>query len=299
MKVKIDIFSGFLGAGKTMLIKKLLREFFKNEKIALIENEFGEVGIDGAILKKSNIDVKEINAGCICCSVASDFNSAIKEVISKYKPQRIIIEPSGVGKLSEILKVCKTEDIKKIAEINSIITVVDSTKAEIYIKNFSEFYKNQIQNARTLVLSRTQNLSNEKIITVCEKLKMLNDKAKIITTPWDQISGEKIVSIVEEVENNTMLKQVNLLKKSTIATNIKVKTNHTANEVFQTVGIETPKIFKKISISKVLRELETKSNLGIVLRVKGIVETETGWVQFDYVPQEFEILHLQYDLFSP
>jgi len=223
MKVKIDIFSGFLGAGKTMLIKKLLREFFKNEKIALIENEFGEVGIDGAILKKSNIDVKEINAGCICCSVASDFNSAIKEVISKYKPQRIIIEPSGVGKLSEVLKVCKNEDIKKIAEINSIITVVDSTKAEIYIKNFSEFYKNQIQNARTLVLSRTQNLSNEKIITVCEKLTMLNDTAKIITTPWDQISGEKIASIVEEVGNNTMLKQVNLLKKSTIATNIKMK----------------------------------------------------------------------------
>jgi len=290
MKVKIDIFSGFLGAGKTMLIKKLLKESFQNEKIALIENEFGEVGIDGAILKKSNIDIKEINAGCICCSVASDFDSSIKEVISKYKPQRIIIEPSGVGKLSEVLKVCKNEDIKKIAEINSIITVIDSTKAEIYIKNFSEFYKNQIQNARTLVLSRTQNLSNERIVTVCEKLIMLNDKARIITTPWDQISGEKILSIIEEVENSIMLKQVNLLKKPTIATtNAKMKTNHTANEVFQTVGIETPKIFKKMWISKVLRELETNSNLGVVLRAKGIVATETGWIQFDYVPQEFEM----------
>lgn len=289
MKIKIDIFSGFLGAGKTMLIKKLLKEAFQNEKIALIENEFGEVGIDGAILKKSNIDIKEINAGCICCSVASDFESSIKEVISKYKPQRIIIEPSGVGKLSEVLNVCKNEDIKKIAEINSIITVVDSTKAEIYIKNFSEFYKNQIQNARTLMLSRTQNLSNENIISVCKKLKMLNDKARIITTPWDQITGEKILSIIEEVDNNIILEQVNLLKKPAITTNVKMKANHTAGEVFQTVGIETPKIFKKMSISKVLRELETNSNLGVVLRAKGIVETETGWIQFDYVPQEFEM----------
>ncbi len=250
MKVKIDIFSGFLGAGKTMLIKKLVSENLYKEKIVIIENEFGEVGIDGTILKKSNIDVKEINGGCICCTVSSDFSKAIKEVIEKFNPQRIIIEPSGVGKLSDVLKVCKDEEIKKIAQLNMVITVIDGMKFDIYVKNFAEFYRNQIQNAKVLVISRTQKLSVEKVITICEALRKLNPSTSIITTPWDEIKSEKIIEIGESSKIDSSLMKINLLKRPFKIGAIKEGINTTANDVFQTVGFETPKQFSISSIEK-------------------------------------------------
>ncbi|MEG0773489.1 GTP-binding protein [Clostridium sp.] len=290
MKTKIDIFSGFLGAGKTMLIKKLLSEKLQNENIVIIENEFGEVGIDGSILRKSNIEVKEINAGCICCTVSSDFNEAIKEVIEKYKPSRIIIEPSGVGKLSDVINVCKGEQIKKFAELNMIITVVDGLKYDAYIKNFSEFYKNQIQNANTLVISRSQKLSLEKLVNLVEKLQKINHKAKIITTPWDSINGAKIVTIGESKNKEDNLEGINLVKKPIGTARVNTTLNHKANEVFQTVGIETPKVFDRISLQNFLERMEKNKAYGTVIRAKGIVETEENkWIQFDYVPEEFQI----------
>jgi G3E family GTPase len=290
LKTKIDIFSGFLGAGKTMLIKKLLSEKLQNENIVIIENEFGEVGIDGSILKESKVEVREINAGCICCTVSSDFNMAIKEVIEKFKPSRIIIEPSGVGKLSDIISVCKEEDIKKIAELNMVVTVVDGLKYNSYIKNFSEFYKNQIINANTLVISRSQKLSLEKLVDLVEKLQKLNSKANIITTPWDRIKGEKIVTIGERKKKEDNLEGINLIKKPMGSAKINPGLNHKANEVFQTVGIETPKIFSKKSLQSFLERMEKNKAYGTVLRAKGIVETEgSKWVQFDYVPEEFQI----------
>jgi G3E family GTPase len=290
MRVKIDVFSGFLGAGKTMLIKKLVSENLYKEKIVIIENEFGEVGIDGTILKKSNIDVKEINGGCICCTVASDFSKAIKEVIEKFNPQRIIIEPSGVGKLSDVLRVCKDEEIKKIAQLNMVITVIDGMKFDIYVKNFAEFYRNQIQNAKVLVISRTQKLSVEKVITICEALRKLNPNTSIITTPWDEIKSEKIIEIGESSKTDSSLMKINLLKRPFKVGTIKEGINTTANDVFQTVGFETPKQFSISSIEKILNSLEQNKNCGVILRAKGIVQTnDKKWMQFDYVPEEFQV----------
>lgn len=289
MKTKIDIFSGFLGAGKTMLIKKLISEKLQHENIVIIENEFGEIGIDGSILKGSNVQVREINAGCICCTVSSDFSKAIKEVIERFNPTRIIIEPSGVGKLSDILNVCKAEEIKKLAIINMIITVVDGLKYHTYIKNFSEFYKNQIQNANTLIISRSQKLSLYKLLEVVESLQTINTKANIITTPWDNIKAEKIIAISESKGHDT-LDGINLVRKPMLAGKIRNSVNHKANEVFQTVGIETPKVFSKKSLEGFLQVMEKDSTYGTILRAKGIVETEEKkWIQFDYVPEEFQM----------
>jgi G3E family GTPase len=290
LKTKIDIFSGFLGAGKTMLIKKLINEKLENENIVIIENEFGEVGIDGSVLRNSNIEVKEINAGCICCTVSSDFNKAIREVIEKFKPSRIIIEPSGVGKLSDVINVCKGEQIKKLAELNMVITVIDGLKYDAYIKNFSEFYKNQIQNASTLVISRSQKLSLEKLVNLVEKLQKINNRANIITTPWDSIKGEKIVTLGESKNKEDNLEGINFIKKPIGVAKVNPSLNHKANEVFQTVGIETPKIFDRKSLQNFLERMEKNKAYGTVLRAKGIVQTEGNkWIQFDYVPEEFQI----------
>lgn len=168
--VKIDIISGFLGAGKTTLIKKLLTEKLRNEKLVIIENEFGEIGIDGSILKSSNVEVREINSGCICCTLVGDFGKAIEEVILKYKPDRIIIEPSGVGKLSDVIKACETPNLKEVLTINMLIAVVDALKYQIYISNFGEFFENQIKHAKTIVLSRTQKTGNNKLETIVSSI---------------------------------------------------------------------------------------------------------------------------------
>ena len=203
---KIDIFSGFLGAGKTTLIKKLLTEAYKGEQVVLIENEFGEIGIDGGFLKEAGIEIREMNSGCICCSLVGDFGKALKEVIEKYHPDRIIIEPSGVGKLSDVIKaVQKVEDAVDI-KLNSFTTIVDVTKCKMYMKNFGEFFSNQIEYAGTIILSRTdtEKATEEKIVAAVEIFRSLNKKAAVITTPVEKLAGEKILDIME---NNRSLEK--------------------------------------------------------------------------------------------
>lgn len=198
---KVDIISGFLGAGKTTLIKKLLLEALKGQQVVLIENEFGEIGVDGGFLKDAGIEIREMNSGCICCSLVGDFGTALKDVIDKYHPDRIIIEPSGVGKLSDVIKAVKDLHIENEIELNSASTVVDSLKAKVYMKNFGEFFNNQIEHAGTVILSRTQNQTEEKLDAVIKMMRELNPNAHIITTPWDDLDGAQILSAMENVTN--------------------------------------------------------------------------------------------------
>ena len=201
---KIDIISGFLGAGKTTLIKKLVADAFQGEKLVIIENEFGEIGIDGGFLKESGIQITEMNSGCICCSLVGDFGNALKDVLEKYSPDRVIIEPSGVGKLSDVIKAVKNigDDVK----INSTAAVVDASKCKMYMKNYGEFYNNQIESAGTIILSRTQNISEEKLAKVLTMIKERNDEASVITTPWDEIDGKIVLEAMEKV--NTLEKEL-------------------------------------------------------------------------------------------
>ncbi len=197
---KIDIVSGFLGAGKTTLIKKLLAEAFQGEKLVLIENEFGEISIDGGFLKDSGVQISEMSSGCICCSLVGDFNKALKEVHEQFHPDRILIEPSGVGKLSDVI-VAVENTVKDVPDmkLNSFVTVADATKVKIYMKNFGEFYNNQIESAGTIILSRTQKLSQEKLEAAVALLREKNPNAAILTTPWDVLDGKTILSAVEKV----------------------------------------------------------------------------------------------------
>ena len=195
---KIDIISGFLGAGKTTLIKKLLDQAFRGEKVVLIENEFGEIGIDGGFLKDAGVEITEMNSGCICCSLVGDFGAALKKVLDDYAPDRIIIEPSGVGKLSDVI--AAVEGVQKTTpalHLHSFVTVVDATKAKVYMKNFGEFFNNQVEHASAILLSRTQNMDQAKLDAAVRLLREKNPKAAILTTPWDQLTGEQIVSAME------------------------------------------------------------------------------------------------------
>ena len=197
---KIDIVSGFLGAGKTTLIKKLLAEAFPGEKLVLIENEFGEISIDGGFLKDSGVQISEMSSGCICCSLVGDFNKALKDVHEQFHPDRILIEPSGVGKLSDVI-VAVENTVKDVPDmkLNSFVTVADATKVKVYMKNFGEFYNNQIESAGTIILSRTQRLSQEKLEAAVALLREKNPNAAILTTPWDQLDGMTILSAIEKV----------------------------------------------------------------------------------------------------
>ena len=194
---KIDIFSGFLGAGKTTLIKKLLKEVLNNSKTVLIENEFGEIGIDGGFLKEAGIEIKEMNSGCICCSLVGDFGTSLKEVIETYAPERILIEPSGVGKLSDVMKAVEGVKTDVPVQLNSAVAIVDAKKCKMYMKNFGEFFINQIEHAGTIVLSRTDALSEEKIAQCVALIREHNEKATIITTPWDDLDGQLILDTIE------------------------------------------------------------------------------------------------------
>ena len=197
---KIDIFSGFLGAGKTTLIKKLIAEAYAGEKLVLIENEFGEINIDGGFLKESGIEISEMSAGCICCSLVGDFNKALREVVEQFHPDRILIEPSGVGKLSDVIvAVERTVDECPELKLNSYVTVADASKVKVYMKNFGEFYNNQIEAAGTIILSRTQKLSQEKLEAAAAMLREKNPDAAILTTPWDELDGKTILSAIEKV----------------------------------------------------------------------------------------------------
>ncbi|MBR4588100.1 MAG: GTP-binding protein [Lachnospiraceae bacterium] len=196
---KIDIFSGFLGAGKTTLIKKLLKESLSGEKVVLIENEFGEIGIDGGFLKEAGIEITEMNSGCICCSLVGDFGIALNKVLDQFHPDRILIEPSGVGKLSDVIKaVDKVADAHEDAEMGAFVTVVDAKKCKMYMKNFGEFFNDQIEYATTILLSRTQDISEEKLAEVCAMVTEHNSKARIVTTPWDDLTGAQILAVMQQ-----------------------------------------------------------------------------------------------------
>ena len=350
---KIDIISGFLGAGKTTLIKKLIKEALGGEKVVLIENEFGEIGIDGGFLKEAGIEITEMNSGCICCTLVGDFGAALRDVITKYSPDRIIIEPSGVGKLSDVIKA--VADVKKDfedVELNSFITVADAGKTTMYMKNFGEFFNDQIENANTIVLSRTAKTPESKLEKAVAAIKEHNDKAVIITTDWDSLTGKQILDTMEKAAGE--IKDLLFTKEELESCEHHHDHEHShedghecchghhhehdhedghecchghhhehdheeghecgcghhheqthedghecgcghhhhhhADEVFDSWGITTPKRFTKEALEKILDKLAWGNGLGIILRAKGIVQSEgEGWLEFDLTPGEFEV----------
>lgn len=320
---KIDIFSGFLGAGKTTLIKKLLNEAFFGEQIVIIENEFGEIGIDSGFLKEAGVQITEMNQGCICCSLVGDFGTALKEVIETYHPDRILIEPSGVGKLSDVIKAVRGLKLNDIV-LNSFTTVADASKVKIYIKNFGEFYNNQIENAGTIILSRTDSISEEKLEKAVDMLREHNDKAVIVTTPWDKIEGKAILSAMEQ--SDSLEKNLEELhhhhhhhdENECDDENCSCHHHHHdheehhhhhhehgeecncgcghdhhhhhADDVFSSFGRETVKKYSKEQIEEILTTIESDNSFGTILRAKGIVPCTCGdWLHFDYVPGEINI----------
>ena len=305
MKTKIDIISGFLGSGKTTLIKKLLEESLHNEKIVIIENEFGDVGIDGSILKKSNIEIKEINSGCICCSLVGEFETAIQEIVEKYNPDRIIIEPSGVAKLSDIIKACGTSKLKHLIVINMVITLVDVIKYELYITNFGEFFENQIENAKTIVLTRIEKSDIKNLDSVVSSIRIINNKCNIITTALKSITADIIINVAEQNDSASLEMQIKSAKNFSIKgyTYTKEKDDenshldkHTANEVFEVWGVETPNVYTEDELNKILSSISKDKTYGFILRGKGIVQSDKNtWFQFDYVPGEFEVKNIDPD----
>lgn len=345
---KIDIFSGFLGAGKTTLIKKLIKESFAGQKVVLIENEFGEIGIDGGFLKESGIQINELNAGCICCSLVGDFRAALQQVVEQYHPDRIVIEPSGVGKLSDVTRAVEGMAEHLDVQLSSFVTVADVNKVKMYMKNFGEFYDDQISHASCIILSRTQNATEEKIAAAVAMLREKNPTATIVTTAWDALTGEQILKAMSTKDD---------FKAELIAMAAKANEEHAhedeeeehehhhhhdhddehdehcccghhhdhddddedehehhhhhdhdddhdehcccghhhhhhdhdADEVFTSWGVETAKKFSKADIEHALTELDT-GNYGMILRSKGIVDGGAdGWLEFDYVPGEWEV----------
>ncbi|MBU5256292.1 CobW family GTP-binding protein [Tissierella praeacuta] len=285
MKTKVDIIAGFLGAGKTTLIKEMISQRLYNEKVVIIENEFGEVGIDGELIKESGLEVKEINSGCICCSLTGDFQKSIEEIIEKINPSRIIIEPSGVGQLSEIIKACKTETLKNLTQINMLITVVDVERFSLYISNFGEFYKDQIKNARTILLSRTKGISRENIEFVTKEIQKLNIRCNIVSTPWKELDLNSIISLAEKNSINHINRKIKSVK--VVREKVKKLNSH---KVFQSWGIETPKVFTIDKIKNIIKEFEDSQEYGNVLRAKGVVEIQDNkWIQFNYIPGDLRI----------
>ena len=284
---KIDIFSGFLGAGKTTLIKKMIEEAYPGEKLAVIENEFGEINIDSGFLKDSGIYVSEMSAGCICCSLVGDFSRALKEVHQQHHPDRILIEPSGVGKLSDVIAAVKNTAAEEPELcLNSYVTVADATKVKTYIKNFGEFYNNQIESAGAIILSRTQKLSQEKLEAAVSLLRDKNPDAVILTTPWDQMTGKTILSAVEGASlSGETMKAVRREHGERAGSD----QYRRADDVFTSWGEETPRSYSRERIEEILTALDS-GEYGNVIRAKGIVPCGSGrWIHFDYVPAERDI----------
>ncbi|MDR3597671.1 GTP-binding protein [Clostridium sp.] len=293
METKIDIISGFLGAGKTTLIKKLIDEKFKDEKIAIIENEFGEVSIDGDILKELKLNIKEIKSGCICCSLAGDLKDSVKSIIELYSPERILIEPSGVAKLSDVIKACESLEDDCNIKINMLVTVLDVFNAKIYIKNFGEFYKDQIKNAKTIILTRIENVSEEKIKETVRIIEEINPHAKIIREVLNKIDFSEIINkkLFNSEEEEKQLKNYKLIRKNNLrnATYIKYH-NHNADSMFSTWSLETKKEFSEYKLKELFEEITEDKDYGFILRGKGIVKLDTGKsIQFHYVPGKFAI----------
>ena len=306
---KIDIISGFLGAGKTTFIKKMLEEVFSGEKVVLVENEYGEVGIDGGFLKDAGIEIKELNSGCICCSLVGDFNRSLNEVIETYHPDRILIEPSGVGKLSDVMSSVKDMEKDHDVKLNALVTVVNAMKASKQMKAFGEFFNNQIANATTIVLSRTQNAKEEKLELCVKEIQAVNPKAAIITTPWDAITGEQILNVVEQQDSlmQEMMKEYEEHHHEhhhdhehdhhhdhdhdcCCGHDHDHHHHHHADEVFTSWGRETIKKYTREGLEKILEALSESDKYGIILRAKGMLPAEDGtWIYFDMVPEETEI----------
>ncbi len=293
---KIDIISGFLGAGKTTLIKKLLLEAFAGEQVVLIENEFGEIGIDGGFLKESGIEIREMNSGCICCFLVGDFGKSLREVVDTYHPDRILIEPSGVGKLSDVIKAVRDVQDEIGAKLNSFTTVADVTKCRIYRKNFGEFFSNQIEYAGAVILSRTDKAKPEKIEESVALLRELNDKAPFITTPIAQLPGKKILETMEESRSleEELLSEIVCPECGHHHEDRECCSHghghHHADEVFTSWGRETIHTYTKEQISDILKSLEEDGSYGNILRAKGMVAgTDSEWIYFDMVPGEHEV----------
>lgn len=296
---KVDIISGFLGAGKTTLIKKLIQEVFAGQQIVLIENEFGEIGIDGGFLKDAGINITEMNSGCICCSLVGDFGKALKEVTQKFSPDRIIIEPSGVGKLSDVRAAVENAAEEAGLVLNALTTVADAAKIKMYMKNFGEFYNNQIESAATIILSRTQKLSEEKQMKAAELIREKNPNAVIVTTPWDELTGEQILHAMEGTDALAEM----LLTEARHEHHHEHDEHcgcghehshdhhhHHADEVFTSWGRETPRKYEKDELEQILKALCDSEDYGVVLRAKGMVPcTDDTWLHFDLVPEEYEV----------
>ena len=312
---KIDIFSGFLGAGKTTLIKKLITEAFAGQQVVLIENEFGEIGIDGGFLKESGIQINELNAGCICCSLVGDFRTALQQVVEQYHPDRIVIEPSGVGKLSDVTRAVEGVAEHLDVQLNSFVTVADVNNVKMYMKNFGEFYDDQISHASCILLSRTQTASEEKIAAAVAMLREKNPTATIVTTAWDHLTGEQILKAMSTKDD---------FKAELIAMAAKANEEHAhedeeeehehhhhhdhdddhdehcccghhhhhhdhdADEVFTSWGHETAHKYSHDELESILTTLDS-GEYGAVLRAKGIVDGGDTWYEFDMVPGEHEI----------
>ena len=321
--VKIDIISGFLGAGKTTLIKKLLKEAFEGEQVVLIENEFGEIGIDGGFLKDAGIEIREMNSGCICCSLVGDFGASLKEVVEKYHPDRILIEPSGVGKLSDVIKAVQGVEEDVDIQLNSYTTVVDAKKCKMYMRNFGEFFDNQVQYAGAIIMSRTDIVDEKKAMESMELLRSINEKAAIITTPIEKLDGKKILEVMEHPVSlaDELLKEEHEHHHHHDHEECDHEHHHHhdheehehhhhdgecscgcghhhhdheghhhADEVFTSWGKETIHTYTKDEVSAILKTLEEDGSYGNVLRAKGMVAGADGeWIYFDMVPEEHEV----------
>ena len=303
---RIDIFSGFLGAGKTTLIRKLIAEGYQKEKLVLIENEFGEIAIDGGFLQDAGVEITEMNSGCICCTLVGDFTKALKKVMDDYAPDRILIEPSGVGKLSDVA--AAVERVEG-AHIGAKVTVVDAGRAKMYMRNFGEFFNDQVANADLLVMSRTDTAKPEKILEATEILTALNPNAGLITTPWEQLSGAQIL---EAMDKNGLKHELEEMEHEHHHHHDEEECDdpecechhhhhddddhdhehhhHHADEIFQSWGMETPRKFSEEELRDILSKLEDDALFGAVLRAKGIVDAKDGeWIYFDYVPGEIDL----------
>lgn len=323
---KVDIISGFLGAGKTTFIKKLLSDVWAGEKLVLIENEFGEIGIDGGFLKDAGIEITEMNSGCICCTLVGDFSKALQKVLEEYHPDRVIIEPSGVGKLSDIVKAI--EDVKRDAdiEISGRITVVDGKKAKMYLKNFGEFFQDQVAHASTIVISRTQSMTPEKIEECVHMLREENKEATIISTPWEELGQDAIIRALEHgAQIEDLLEEHHHHEHEHDHDHEHCcghdhhhehehdhchdhhhhdhdhccdhdHHHHHADEVFTSWGRETAHRYTEEEMDFLLKALSETEGYGTILRSKGIIGMADGsWKQFDLVPEEYEVREGQPD----
>ena len=315
---KVDIISGFLGAGKTTFIKKLINEVFTGEKLVLIENEIGEIGIDGGFLKEAGNEITEINSGCICCTLVGDFSKALKKVIEEYHPDHVIIEPSGVGKLSDVAKA--VEDVKKDVdiEITGRITVIDGKKAKMYLKNFGEFFEDQVKHASTIVVSRTQMMTDEKVEECVHMLREENAKASIISTPWEELGKEAVMHALEHgAEIEGLFEEHHEHHHHAHSSGCGCGCHHDhghhhhggcsghehshddcsghdhhhhADEIFTSWGRETAHKYTEEELDYIVKALSETEGYGTILRSKGIVAmTDGSWKQFDLVPEEYEV----------